>query len=429
MRRALLFIAPTLLAVARGIAQDESPAVVDPLRREIRVPLHEGGVDTAELIEALLGAYELDVGALDLPDARIDLRGVRGRLLLLGCRKALLDTVSFARALDDRELIVVIDRVRAREVRRELRANLAKLASRLTGEDLLERRFDLALPATIDATRSLVVLVHGVESSPEVWQDLRAFLAGSDCQLATFSWPNDESCELAAAELAKSLRALGEQRVRIVGHSAGGLIARAMLEDQKLDPGNVEMLIQIGAPNAGSRLAGLRFALEAAHLLRDEPGADAYGEALLAGLRANLLDGLGEAGGDLLPDSVFLTRLARRPRNPTVRYHLVLGTRSVLSERQLEALRERAHTLLDRSPATRVAQDKLTAWIDGLDELVDGHGDGAVAVERGALDGVEPVLVPLDHVGLVRLRGLLGRIDDAADHPVFSRVRAWLAED
>ena len=421
-------VALLALAITSRAQDPPPPAAADPLMREIRVPLHEGRLDVGELVQVLFEAYGFDAEPLDLPDTRVDLRGARGWLLLGGCRKLLRDTVRLRRDPDGDSLIVVVDRVRARTLRRELRAGVVKLVARLTGQELDERRFELALPSPLDPARPLVVLVHGVESSPEVFDELRAALAADGTQLATFAWPNDESCERSAAELARALGALKDQRLRIVGHSAGGLIARAMLENERLDPGNVEMLIQIGAPNRGSKLAGLRFALELDDLLGAGADRDGFARALLAGMRANLIDGLGEAGGDLLPGSVFLERLARGARNPRVRYRLVLGTRSLLSAEQLAELRGRADTLLDSSRASRVLRTKLVAWLEALDELIDGRGDGAVAIERGSLEGVQPVFVPLDHVGLLRTKGLLGRIEDAHAHPVFTQVRAWLAE-
>jgi hypothetical protein len=207
----------------------------------------------------------------------------------------------------------------------------------------------------------------------------------------------------------------------------GGLIARAVVEDQALDPGNVEQLILLGTPNAGSSLGGLRFALEAAHVLAPDCGDAEYAKALLHGWRRSLVDGLGEAGGDLLPGSVFLTKLAARPRNPDVAYHVVLGTRGVLAEARLRALRAHLPALLGDRALARLTEPMVDAFLAGLDEVVDGRGDGAVSVARGRLEGVEPVLVPRDHLGLVRLRGLVGAPVEAGEHPVFAQIAAWLA--
>src|SRR5262249_9703018 len=144
-----------------------------------------------------------------------------------------------------------------------LRARLAQFAGRLAGEDATERRHELLLPTALDASRPLCVLVHGVESDAAGWGDLKPWLEAAPrrAQVATFAYPNDEAIERAAAELAARLRALGSQPVALVGHSMGGLVARAVVEDPALDPGNVRTLICIGTPQKGSNLAGFRFAL------------------------------------------------------------------------------------------------------------------------------------------------------------------------
>jgi hypothetical protein len=129
-----------------------------------------------------------------------------------------------------------------------------------------------------------------------------------------------------------------------------------------------------------------------------------------------------------MPGSVFLAKLAARERNPRVRYHAVLGTRSLLPADRHAALRNRVLALLDGETVGRLVRPKVAGWLDGLDEWIDGRGDGAVAVASGALPGVEPVLVPLDHRGLVRTRGVLGPRVPADEHPAFRLVAQWLAE-
>lgn len=419
MRFLVLLLSVLFGAVLR--AQDDAADVCS-----ISVLLRDGRVDLAELGRALLAAYDFDGDALSLPHTAVDLRGTRGALLLFATRKLLLDTVRFRRQLATETLVVRIDRRRAREVRRQLRGQLAAAFGRLAGEDLEARRYRLALPDTVDPSRRLAVLVHGVESDAGMWSDLQAFLTSQHMQIATFEYPNDEAIERIALRLAAELQALGEQPVVIVAHSMGGLVARAIIEDARLDPGNVEQLILIGTPNQGSKLAGLRIVLEAAHLLPE--GIEQFGEAVLARWLESLRDGLGEAGGDLLPDSVFLRELAARGRNPRVDYHVVLGSRSVLSEAQRTQLAALVGSGLGRSTLTEVLRPKLEHWLADLDEVVDGRGDGAVSLARGRLDGIEPVIVPLDHLGLVRVRGVLGPSIPADQHPVFARIAAWLRE-
>src|SRR5690606_15353080 len=135
--------------------------------------LHEGRLSLAELVEALLDAYGFDPAGLPIPDRRIDVRGISGWLKLRACRELLLDCVSFRQTAEGDRLIVTIDRERSRTLRRSLRARIA----RMLGEDPGERDYALELPGALDTERPLVVLVHGVESGPGVWDDLREYLA------------------------------------------------------------------------------------------------------------------------------------------------------------------------------------------------------------------------------------------------------------
>jgi pimeloyl-ACP methyl ester carboxylesterase len=279
-------------------------------------------------------------------------------------------------------------------------APTVELARALLAGSVPRNESRLELPAVDDAKKPLVVLVHGLDSSPASLADLRAFLEAEPRALpvATFVWPDDGPLEVVATALAAKLRAVGDRPIVVVAHSAGGLIARAAIERAEHDPGNVTRLVLIGPPNGGSRLAALRAARDVHTFVRDVADGPLTLHAVLDAGAARWRDGRGEGGRDLRPGSRFLTMLAALPRNPRVHYHLVLGTRA-----------------------------PLPVGPRALDELRDGRGDGLVAVRAAGLPGVEPVLVWRDHRGLVRRRGQFGPELAPDEHPVFRLVAEWIA--
>src|SRR5687768_14043008 len=189
MRLAFL-LAPLLLGPllpsqdATPVPGAERPGSERPnIEKAFAVPLRDGRLQLGELLRELLAAYELDGGALALPDATIDLRGARAAVVLGVARHALLRTVDFAVAPAGDELVVTIDRERAQQLRRKLRDRVAQLAGALSGEAVAVRPARLELPSPLDPGQPLVVLVHGVESSPRSLAELAAFLHARGCQV------------------------------------------------------------------------------------------------------------------------------------------------------------------------------------------------------------------------------------------------------
>ncbi|GAB4149259.1 MAG: hypothetical protein Fur0037_17590 [Planctomycetota bacterium] len=432
-----LAIALLLAAAARAQSGVESgcedaarAAVPRPAvgTRSFSVPLHGDRLVLGELIEGLCGAYGLDASALDLPQAQVDLGTPAGWVILKAGERLLRGSVDFDRDLRAQRLTVTIDRERTRALRRTLRRRVAAFAERILGKDLTPLPARLSLPAAWTPDRPLAVLIHGLDGASSELAELGGFLRSNGVRdVATFDYPDDGSIEETARALSRFLKDLSARNVALVGYSMGGIIARTVVEDPSLDPGFVASVILIGTPNHGSGLAALRVAHEMAQVLQ-EARAD-FPHALGRAIAGHLRDGLGEAGGDLFPGSVFLEELDARGRNPAVRYRLVLGTRAPLSEEQRDRLRRSVGEAIGRRRLGRLLRPRVEAFVGDLDECVDGRGDGAVSVARGRLEGVEPVLVPLDHVGLVRSRGIAGARVDPAEHPVFRLVADWLRED
>jgi pimeloyl-ACP methyl ester carboxylesterase len=101
-----------------------------------------------------------------------------------------------------------------------------------------------------------VLLLHGVLCNAGVWYGFRKHLAARGLgPLHTLSYgPPLASIEVFAAQVAKKVdyirRATGASRVAIVGHSMGGLVARAYL--RRFGAASVSALITFGAPHHGS---------------------------------------------------------------------------------------------------------------------------------------------------------------------------------
>jgi pimeloyl-ACP methyl ester carboxylesterase len=367
----------------------------------ITVPSAGGRVAMDDVVRALVRAGRLDDRALpgDLPSRPIDLNSPGAVLAIIGLNAVLPPDVrvGVARGTDEAPpgLRITIDRAGLRARTREIKG---KLRERLGNADV---QFGLVLDEDWrerDATRPVVVLIHGFESDPESLSGLRSELRGRGWTCAAFSYPNDgplqDSGELLASELRAFRAAHPERRVVIVAHSMGGLVARVAIEDPALDPGNVERLILVAAPNQGSRLAELPVGFD----WLEHAGAHVEGGPKEF-LGRCFADGCDEARSDLCPDSAFLRALNQRERNPRVRYSLLLGTRGPLSAAQVKEFQRRVTETVNAVPPAGLLRPRLEDGLHDLDELVAGKGDGAVAVERGKLAGVEDtVLLPFSHL-------------------------------
>jgi pimeloyl-ACP methyl ester carboxylesterase len=246
--------------------------------------------------------------------------------------------------------------------------------------------------------RSLVVLVHGFNSTPErnaaVMRPVRA--AGFPC--ATFAYPNDWELAESATLLSRQLKDLAKLhpqcKLALVTHSMGGLVARACLEDPALDPGNVERLIMIAPPSQGTMLAHVAIATDVwEHWLGRAHGG------CWTRWRDSVVDGLGEAADDLAPGSAFLTQLNGHARNPRVRYAIFLGTTASVSQDEMNWMRSALRATGDHCPGVGGCTGKLDNLLGDMEELIDGKGDGVVALKRGRLAGVDDVVIlPFNHL-------------------------------
>lgn len=250
------------------------------------------------------------------------------------------------------------------------------------------------------ADRPVVILIHGFNSSPERNGALLIPIHEAGFPCGAFAYPNDHtigtSAQLLSNELRQFAKRYPERCVVLVCHSMGGMVARACLEDALYDPGNVERLIMIAPPSHGSMIANFAIGTDLwEHWLSRKSGGP------WARCRDSIVDGMGEAADELCPDSDFLHELNARPRNPRVRYSILLGTGALLSDAEIDWIRVSVCTELAKVPGGEGSADRLKLILDDIDELVDGKGDGVVAVKRGRLEGVsDTVTMPFGHLAV-----------------------------
>lgn len=251
-----------------------------------------------------------------------------------------------------------------------------------------------------DPAKPLVVVVHGYNSCPARNVAIAQAIRAADLPCGVFAYPNDytivSSAQLLSSELRRLSREEPDRRVILVCHSMGGMVARACLEDSLYDPGNVDRLILIAPPNYGTAIAHFAIGTDVwEHWLARREGSP------WRRVRDSVVDGLGEAAGELCPGSEFLTDLNSRPRNPKVKYSVILGTGARMTDAEIEWIRDSVMQKLAKVPGAKGGVEHLETLLGDMDELVEGKGDGVVAVSRGRLDGVSDTLVlPFGHLAV-----------------------------
>ncbi len=254
----------------------------------------------------------------------------------------------------------------------------------------------------------VVLLVHGLDEPGEIWDSLAPLLRSKGYRVARLDYPNDQAIAHSADALLAALRALaaaGTERVDIVGHSMGGLVARDALTRPEFVDGedgfpDVERLILVGTPNHGAPLAPMRMALE----VREQALRWMGDGALVDALTGFFAEGCGAAGTDLTPGSAFLTDLNARPLPSGVRITQILGNASPVDQQDVLGM-------LD-SPLGRAlfAQDDAAAVAAQAREWMGAVGDGVVPRSSALLEGVDDVVeLNANHRGLLRAAPAPGR--------------------
>lgn len=376
----------------------------------VTIQSSQGRIAWRDILRGLARAKGFDDDALDgiLPNASFDLTSVAARLQITLYSVVFSPDIQFDVDYPDDDLTSPNLRIRMnresllkskRRMNAWLRDKSLSFLSR-NGKEPHPRDFHLRLDKgwrKSSRKRPIVVAVHGLNSDSCATEPLLVQPREAGFACGHFDYPNDqpidESAKLLSAELKKLAAQDPDRSVALVTHSMGGLVARSVIETAALDPGNVQQLIMIAPPNQGSMLAHFAFGLDLHEFITDAKRRRQSGK-----LYAMIEDGFSEAAVDLRPNSVFLRRLNRRERNKKVDYTIILGTQATLAENDLDNLRRVLTRGESRSRWIRFFGPKLDPMLADLFEVVDGQGDGAVAVKRGKLEGVDDVvLLPFGH--------------------------------
>lgn len=388
MARLLLFLALATALSRAAVAQT----------REYSIPLDHGILQIHDLNAALCNELHLP----NCPDrGKVDLKAPLGSDFLLavnaclwkGCSLEIRDASSAILHLQRSDSVSKIE-----AIRRLSRVYTAEKEPRTTAAQA--RNWGLLLPAEVDSSRPLVVLIHGLDADRSDCAPIGQLLLASGEQVAYFSYPGDQPIADSAASLGRALRQLQTKfpglTIDIVAHSMGSLVARDCVEGPDY-AGSVDRMILVAPPNHGSGWARLRTLLsieENSHLRHDDPN---WHWTWL------VTEGLGEAGTDLLPGSDFLKHLNSRPRRLGVRYTIIAGNRSGVDRVEGNCVQRIANWIPRRSRnwwGVRNCYCSLEQRANRLHSR-SGESDGPVALSSTRLSGVSDyVVLPADHISL-----------------------------
>jgi pimeloyl-ACP methyl ester carboxylesterase len=108
-------------------------------------------------------------------------------------------------------------------------------------------------------SRRLILLLHGLGSTPKVMEQLKLALERDGFDAMTVTYPTTEQGVSAHADgVERLLQNLeGYEEVNIIAHSLGGLITRATLSRPSFDklPVPIRRVVMLGTPNQGATLA------------------------------------------------------------------------------------------------------------------------------------------------------------------------------
>ncbi len=428
--RALVFLALLLSFVVPSPGQGQQTTLADVVVETrvddqgqeftiLTIPSKNGQVSWQDVGTALVRAAKLDDKAVVdlLPDGTVNIESSAAGLVLLAANVAADGALKFERTTTPKGSALRIT-CNQSILDKHKREAIAAILDTPAESPLRDPEFvrDLQWDAA-PVTAPHVICVHGYAGSLGTFAHLSEHLRENNCTVAKFGYDFRQTILASAKQLREECLRIKQQQPQvklvILGHSMGGLVGRAMIETPELDPGNVNQLITIGTPQAGSMWTHCPPILNA----KTDDGFDFIALARLTVGVDHLA-----AFKDLRPDSDFLKQLNARPRNPKVRYTLIIGNSAPLKEAEAIELKSTWKTCCDTQRPFKLVQPRLDPFLSDLAEVTDGTGDGAVAVTRAKLAGVQDVVIlPFEHQSVL-VKGT-GPVQEQVWQEVMKRLR------
>ncbi len=410
-------------------APQESPSLTGPdplpaaaaesairagLIERIALPLTDGRINTGDFFAAIVENLGFDASEIRfLPSLSLDVQGTLGELKLDAIERITGGVLKFDATPS--ALTMTVDRIELRRRDKEIRTEFRTWMGRMFPDfaAAVDMQFGVKLLGSDGRSVALhaknvspdvVLLIHGLDDPGTVWTYLAPELVKQGYATCIFTYPNDQpiadSARLFATTL-QDMRGLGVQRVSVVAHSMGGLVAREVLTNPAFMNGDgtggdsypaIPRLTLLGTPNQGSPMAYFHPVGEA----RDQIVRALSGDGLIFG---SIFDGAGEAQIDLLPGSDFLTALNARPNPSHTKLTVIAGRASPVSDGDIPDLAARVASLWPTQKEADVAE-KLSA---ALADLSAGVGDGCVSIASAQLRGADDVtIVDGNHLTMIR---------------------------
>jgi len=400
-----------LVLLLLGFARAEEPA--DQLSQTVRtykVPYRNGRIESRDVFQKVL---EVSGSKVELPE---NFPNIRLRVNKMGTRLAVMGWNTL--------LAEYGIRFHARPTAIEFEMDLEKMEASLDEfEEGFTDFFGIDRPwqlhhMTSDGRKApVVVLLHGLDSSKRFFSGTIQQLSDLGYDVYFFEYPNDDRIVRNARRLSASLQQLPADRrkdISLVTVSMGGLVSQTMIETPELYVPGVKRLIACVPPFQGSELAAMRGLVEV--------GDQTMNFFDLQKTMAMFNDGMGRAGIDLQPGSLFMQQSDTFKRNPKVTYSILAGSKGMVDP----AVLNKAKTLLENSKThnavsetvKRISLERLTLFIS-----FQAEGDGAVRLESATLEGVtDRVELPLHHLEI--LSDLTGKVPSPGLKEVQERLPA-----